>query len=103
MALPALPVLVVVGAGPGRGGERAEGPAQQGLAQEAVAGPAGDDDAGAAGGLGDRRGAGVGLQGGRGREPLAAVADLAEHPGGEACVQPGQAQQDLAVRVGSVA
>src|SRR5215212_1289635 len=74
VALPALPVLVVVGARPVRGGEGAEGPAQEGLAQEAVAGGAGDDDAGAAGGLGDRCGAGVGLQGGRGREPLATVA-----------------------------
>jgi hypothetical protein len=43
------------------------------------------------------------LQGGWGREPLATVTDLAEHPGGEAYVQPGPAQEDLAVRVGSVA
>jgi hypothetical protein len=42
------------------------------------------------------------LQAGRGREPLAAIPDLAEHPGGEPHLQPGQAQQDLAVRVASV-
>jgi hypothetical protein len=43
------------------------------------------------------------LQGGRGREALATVPELAEHPGGEPTLQSGQTQQDLAVRVGCLA
>jgi len=39
------------------------------------------------------------LQGGWGWESLATIPDLAKHPGGEPRIQPGQAQQDLAVRV----
>ena len=99
VTLPRGALAVVEGACPLRARQRAEGPAQQRLAQEAVAGPAGDDGAPLAGGFGVGGGPSVSLKRGGGRESLATVPDLAHYPGGEPRIQPGQAHEHLAVRV----
>src|SRR5215207_11087035 len=90
---------VVVGAGSGGAGERAEGPLVHRVAESAVAGVAGQHDGLAAGGTGDRRGARVVLARSRVAVAMWVVSEFGEHPGTEHDTQAGQAGVDLSVRV----
>ena len=80
-------------------GERAEGPLVAGVAQAAVAGEAGQHDAAATGGLGDRRRAGVVLARLGAREASPVITELAQHPGAEDRPESWQGADDLGVRV----
>ena len=52
-----------------------------------------------AAGAGDRRCSGVGLEAARVGETMVVVADLGEHPGTGEAAQPGEAGDELGVRV----
>ena len=84
---------------PGAAPEAAEGPLHGRLAQVSVAGESAGDGQLLARASGHRGRAAVALQLVGDGELQGAVADLGQHPGGEADVESGQAQVDLAVRV----
>ena len=50
-------------------------------------------------GTGDRGSTGVGLESARGREPVSVVTDLGEYSGSGECAEPGEAGDDLRIRV----
>src|SRR5690606_16971992 len=75
--------LVVVGAGAGGGGERAERPLLEGVGEASGSGVAGHHDEGAARGSGDRGAAGEVLARLGGGEAGSVITELAQHPGAE--------------------
>jgi len=94
-----LAALVVVGTCAGGCGEQGEGPQVSGLAETFVADDAAGDVAAFAGGAGDRRGVGVGLEAFGIVEAGPVVSDLGEYPGAEDGAEPWEAGDGLGVRV----
>src|SRR5215475_979702 len=92
-------LLVVVGAGAGRGREGAEGLGHEGVGEPVVADPAGGDGFLLAGGAGQGAGAGVVAAGLAVGVAVRVVAEFCEHPGGEDWSQAGLGPVDLSVRV----
>src|SRR5262245_53333123 len=90
---------VVVGAGAGGGGEGGERPVVPGGCEPLVLDAAVLDSPGLAAGLGDGRGAGVGIEALSIMEAGPVIPDLAEHPGAGERAEPWEAGDEADVRV----
>src|SRR6266545_6690955 len=92
-------LLVVVGAGAGRGFQRGESLGHQRVDEPVVVHEPGRDGSLLPGRPGDRAGRGVVLAGLRGDVPVMVVAELAEYPSAEDHTESGLGPDDLSVRV----